>query len=227
MGHDFRYSDIIILALIAGFLILRLRAVLGKRPEQDQGDGAGPVDEPNRDPFGVGGTVIHFPGQTRATARDTRPLAMADDVGPLAPLLRVDPSFDGQHFLEGARRAFEMILEAFAKGDLAALRPLLGDEVYANFAAAVQERERNGQRMEAEIERFSAITVLSTAVNATLALVTVRFVSDQVVVMRDKQGQVIEGQPGLAHTITDDWTFARPVRSHDPNWRLVATEEAR
>lgn len=226
MGHDFRYSDIIILALIAGFLILRLRAALGKRPDNDQGDIKDPGDAASHDPFGVTGTVINFPAQSRSTSRDARPMTSTDEANPLSPLLRADPTFDSQHFLTGARTAFEMILAAFAKGDLLALRPLLGDAIYANFAAAVEERNRQQHTMEAVIERFSSISVLSTAVNDTLAFITVRFVSDQVVVVRDKDGHILEGQPGVSHTITDDWTFARPVRSHDPNWQLIATQEA-
>ncbi len=230
MGHDFKYADLIILALVAGFLILRLRAALGKRPENDQAGGVDRgVDRPANDVSGPAaapsGTVINFPNT--AVARDSRPLAAAEADGPLAAIVRVDPSFDGQHFVAGARKAFEMILEAFSRGDLPALRPLLGDAVFANFAAAVQERQRLGHRMEAEIERFQSITLVSSAVNATLAFVTVRFISDQVVVMRDAAGHIIEGQPGRSHRITDDWTFARPVRSVDPNWQLVETAEAR
>lgn len=243
MGFTFQYTDIVILALVAGFLILRLRAVLGKRPDGDQGPAAGP-----RDPFGVNrprppadssgpfGTILPFPGRKASgtggpqeghgpvidvPVEDLPPLQS----GPLGPLLQVDPDFDSEHFLAGSRKAFELILEAFAKGDLATLRPLLGDAVYANFEAAVVDRQRRGTRMEADLERFRSIEIISSAVDATIARVVVRFVSEQTVVIRDASGQVIDGEDGHSHVITDDWTFARPVRSHDPNWRLVATSE--
>jgi len=223
MSQGIQFIDIIFLALVAGFLVLRLRSVLGrrtgneKRPEnygfdrqQDAADGTG----------GQTDNVVELPN--RRSPRPDMAVVDEDDSG-LTQVRLADPSFDVDEFLAGARAAFEMIVEAFAKGDLDTLRPLLADEVYADFEAAVRDRESRGETMETEIISIQRIEMAKAEMRQRVAHITVRFVSEQMTLIKDSEGRVIEGDPTSFETVTDDWTFARDTTSGDPNWQLVAT----
>ena len=136
---------------------------------------------------------------------------------------RADPSFDPAQFLEGARVAFEMIVAAFAAGDKARLRPLLSDDVYQPFAAAIDERV--GRRRDAgdADPAAEAIDIVEAGLAGRMARVTVKFVSDQINVLRAHDGSIVDGDPEHPIEKTDFWSFARDTRSSDPNWVLVAT----
>lgn len=223
MGDGFQFIDIILFALIAAFLILRLRGVLGRRD--------GFKGRP-RDPFAppAGGqadneNVVALPDRGKPDA-DTDPIE-ADPSDPvaagLAQLRRSDPGFDTEEFLVGARTAFEMIISAFAAGDSEALKPLLSRDVYANFAEEITKREEAGETLETIVTAIRVSDIVEARVDNRTARLTVKFVSDQTNLTRDHEGRLIEGDPEVTAEVTDFWTFERALKSRDPNWTLVAT----
>lgn len=235
-GGGFQLLDIILLAVVAGFLVLRLRSVLGKRTghqervdplaayrarQQQQQQGEPPVEGEDN--------VARFPGTEEADA--TQSLGKADlpkDATPLAKGLmairEADRAFDPREFVGGARAAFEMILQGYAKGDLKALRPLLANEVFEEFAGAIKEREQDGETLETTLVGIGQADIVEAELQGKTAFVTVKFVSEQINVTRDASGKAIDGADTRVETITDLWTFARNTRSRDPNWTLVATD---
>ena len=219
MGDGFVFIEIVIFAMIAAFLVYRLRSVLGRRTGEEQ-------QRPN--PFtprpSMPDNVVPMPGRDRpAPNADVAPDEPVSLVAALAQIKGADPNFDEKYFLQGARGAFQMIVEAFAKGDTAALRPLLSDEVYENFARAVRERQAAGETLETRIERITDADVVEARLDGRTALVTVKFVSEQMNVVRNAAGEVVDGDPEAVVEATDIWTFARNTRARDPNWSLVET----
>ena len=122
--------------------------------------------------------------------------------------------------------AFSWVVEAFAKGDTKTLRPLLNDEVYGNFVAAIENRNKAGETLETVLVGIKSADILEARREGKLAFVTVKFISEQVNITRNRAGEVIEGDPVRVVPITDIWTFARDTRSRDPNWVLVATRSS-
>ena len=141
----------------------------------------------------------------------------------IAAIRRADPGFDVDHFLQGARAAFSMIVEAYAKGDKRTLRPLLADEVYAQFAGAIDAREQAGHVLTTELVATREAEITQATMVGSKARVTVKFTSEQINVTRNAQGEVVEGDPRQIETVIDLWTFERDTRSRDPNWQLVET----
>jgi predicted lipid-binding transport protein (Tim44 family) len=210
------YFDIILFAMVAAFLVLRLRAVLGRRTgsEQRRENPLARVPEPARD------NVVALPDRGVEAPSDGQPVSL--EAG-LAQIAAADPSFDPNGFVRGARGAFEMIVHAFAAGDTAALRPLLSDEVYDRFTDAIRARAAAKETHETRLDSIKAAEIVEAQLNGRSAFVTVRFASDQVNVTRAADGTVLDGEPDRIVEKTDFWTFARNTRSQDPNWLLVAT----
>lgn len=219
---DFQYFDIILFALIAGFLVLRLRSVLGRRTGNER----------RRDSFiGRPAPVSDKVGQVREAGQATTVAALAgrpaDVVGAgLERIRRADSAFDPQHFIAGVRVAFEMIVTAFAKGAKGELRPLLSDEVYERFAAAIDERKAAKETLETSIVRLAQLDIVEAELSGQSARVTVKLVSEQINVTRAMDGSIVEGDPEHPIERIDFWTFARDVRSSDPNWVLAATSSS-
>jgi len=219
MGDGFVFIEIVIFAMIAAFLVYRLRSVLGRRTGEEQQRPNPFTPRPN-----IPDNVVPMPGRDRpapngAPAAD-EPVSLA---AALAQIKGADPSFDEKYFLQGASGAFQMIVEAFAKGDTAVLRPLLANEVYENFARAIRERQAAGETLETRIERITDADVVEARLDGRTALVTVKFVSEQMNVVRNTAGEVVDGDPDAVVEATDVWTFARNTRARDPNWSLVET----
>ncbi len=216
---EFQYFDIILFAMVAGFLVLRLRRVLGRRTGNER----------RRDLFVR--RAAPASDNLATLAEPDKRVAKPTDDGPPADVVAeglnrirgADPSFDPSHFIEGARTAFEMIVAAFAKGDKAALRPLLSDEVFQRFAAAIDERVAAREALETHIERLDGIDIVEAGLAGRTAQVTLKLVSQQINVTRAMDGSIVDGAPGQPVEKTDYWTFARDTRSADPNWVLVAT----
>ncbi len=164
-------------------------------------------------------------GNRAAAARPpiaTAPPADAVAAG-LGRIRAADPGFDPAQFLEGARAAFAMIVEAFAAGDKARLRPLLSDEVYTPFSTAIDERATARETLETRIIGLKRLDIVEAGLTGRVARITVKFVSDQINVLRAHDGSIVDGDPEHGIEKTDFWTFARDTRSPDPNWALVAT----
>jgi len=217
---DSHYIDVVIFAMVAIFIGLRLRAVLGRRTGNER-----PPTQFGR----MNGTVT--PLRPAPDARAAGPIiegvaAPAGEAAVAATLARIqslDPSLTPDMFMSGARAAFEMILAAFTKGDDVALRPLLSEEVFNNFSGVIHTRTDAHEVCENQLERIVSAEIVDAELLERQARITVRFVSQQVIAVKDAQGAVVEGDPNKSVQVTDLWTFARDPRSRDPNWILVAT----
>ncbi|MBS1302440.1 Tim44/TimA family putative adaptor protein [Loktanella sp. SALINAS62] len=211
--------QILVLAGIAIFLVLRLRGVLGTR----EGFEKPPIPQekaaPKRPDFEVieGGPdrdIIDHADEGTSTA-----IALAD-------MKRIDPSFNVGEFLSGARQAYEMILMAFERGDLDEVKPFLSEDVEAAFTSVIHERADKGLTVDASFVGISDLKLKDAALDRDTneAEMTIRFGGELVYVVRDDGGDIIDGDPNAIKKQKDVWTFARVMDSGDPNWRLVATE---
>jgi predicted lipid-binding transport protein (Tim44 family) len=219
MGDFQQYFDIILFAMVAGFLVLRLRSVLGRRTGNERRRELF-VRRPRAAPEKGAALIEPNPGAIATTT--TAPPADAVAEG-LNQIRRADPSFDPSRFLEGARVAFEMIVTAFANADKAALRPLLSDEVFQQFTTAIDERTAAKETLETRILRLDSADIVEAELLGRNAQVTVKLTSQQINVTRAMDGSIVDGDPEHPTEKTDYWTFARDTRSADPNWVLVAT----
>jgi predicted lipid-binding transport protein (Tim44 family) len=145
---------------------------------------------------------------------------------PLLEIYRADRSFDPEHFMRGAKQAYEMIVTAFAEGNRKILKDLLSREVYEGFVGAITERESRGEQMDQSFVGINRADIVEAELKNGLAQLTVKFLSQLISATRDRAGQVISGDPQRIRDVTDIWTFAREVGSRDPNWRLIATQDA-
>jgi predicted lipid-binding transport protein (Tim44 family) len=216
---EFQYFDIILFAMVAGFLVLRLRSVLGRRTGNERRRDLFP-----RRAAPAADNVTTLVEPDKRVARPAGDVPGADAVAEgLNRIRRADSSFDPAQFTEGARTAFEMIVAAFAKGDKAELRPLLSDEVFHRFAMAIDERFDAKETLETQIEKLDKVDIVEAGLAGRTAQVTLKLVSNQINVTRAMDGSIVDGAPGQPVEKTDYWTFARDTRSSDPNWVLVAT----
>lgn len=220
------FFDIILFAVVALFLIYRLGSVLGRRQD----------DETRRtDPFGMSrdsqsgnDNVVKVRDEPE---QDEEPEAVSvedlEDMDPLeagiAQIKMADRSFREREFVKGARAAFGMIVEAFAGGDGRALKNLLDGPVYENFAGAIREREKAGHELETTLVGIDEAEIISAEMQGPNAVVTIKFVSDQVNATRDAGGDIVDGDAAEVVRVTDIWTFSRDTRSGNPNWVLIAT----
>lgn len=243
MTQVFDPFNLIILA-VAVIIFFRLRSVLGTRTGnekpfdpfagQDKGETA-------RDVPASKDNVVPLPGRGKSPAKspqidveedeeDRKPVweGFAKKDTPVAQgielLNREDPGFTPREFLAGARMAYEMIVTAFAEGNKQDLKPLLSREVYDGFIAAIDDRKKQGHVLESRFVGINKADISKAEIVNGRAQVSVKFVSDLITATRDRDGEIIDGDPTEIQEITDVWTFERPVRSRDPNWKLVATE---
>lgn len=211
--------DLILFAMVAAFLVLRLRSVLGKRTGFERPPQAQLPQGPTARAEGV---ADELPPPTGSGARRIVP----DPRGPvgqaLARIAAADHGFDPHRFLDGAEGAFRMIVAAYAQGDRATLRGLLSDDTYAGFEQAIAARERAGETQRTEIRSLHEIAIEGADLRGHTAEVTVRFVSDQVNMTTGPGGEIVAGSDAITEVV-DIWTFQRDVTSPDPAWRLVAT----
>lgn len=257
MSGGFQFFDIILFAMIAIFIVLRLRSALGRRTGQEERDAErfSRTKRSSKRP----GNVINLPDRSDdrepeesgaerpaskwqqaepETSRDAPPDAVGEpeparptkpagggssvDLG-LTQISIADPEFNRRGFLQGAQSAFEMIVEAFARADSAALRPLLADDVYDQFVEAIRERLAKKQSLETTIVSVRGAKILEAALEGRTAKITVKFVTEQINVTRDADGAVVAGDEAKVAPVTDIWTFSRNTRARDPNWLLAET----
>ena len=213
--------DLLLFAMIAAFLVLRLRSILGRRTGFER-----PPADSAATPAGVARAAPSpTPDAQAELATPVRPLpGPSSPVGQtLARMAQVDSGFDPQRFLAGAEAAFRIIVGAYAANDREALRPLLSDDTYRGFEAAITAREAAGERQRTEIKAINQVTIEDAALRGTVAAIAVRFVSDQVNETLDKDGRPVAGIDGVTE-IQDLWTFERDLAQPDPAWRLVAAQ---
>ena len=212
---------IIILALVALFIGLRLYSVLGERTGHEQQPILKPADPDARvEPRPATPTPAPQP------AADGSDLAYLPTAGPgVRALLAADPTFDVARFLDGAQAAYRMILEAFWKGELETVRDHVDDNVYQAFASSVEQRKKEGLKLDNRLVTIEQALIAGAALEHSVAFVTVRFESDIAAVTRNKAGEVVAGSMSDAVQTRDLWTFRRDIASRDPNWLLVETDE--
>ena len=260
--------EILFWAVVAVFLVLRLRATLGsrtgyeKRPEDimaarrerdaqrqkeketsTQADPSGPqksgpqkvvslearrtgAEQTAPEPPGARAsqpeiTALHHGKLCQKPLEVNSPLSQG-----LSALRTKDRHFSSADFLQGAGTAFEMILTAFAEGDRATLKNLLSAEVFNNFDQSITAREQAGHQLDSTLVALSGAEIIAIELQDHRALITVCFISEQITVTRDRDSEIVDGDPGKVSQITDNWSFARDLRSSNPNWELVETHTA-
>jgi predicted lipid-binding transport protein (Tim44 family) len=235
----------LILLVVAVVVILKLRSVLGRRTgdeearleryraeRRQQGPAPAPTDNvvamPRRDREGgalPGVEVAQADAEERI--RDY-PGIDAEVRQGLIELAKIDPAFDPNAFLRGARQAYEMIVTAFAEGNRKILKDLLHRDVYDGFNRAIGERESRGEQVDQSFVGINKADIIESEVKGGIANITVRFVSQLISATRDRAGAILSGDPQRIKEVTDIWTFRRdistPKARANPNWELVATQ---
>lgn len=212
---------VVILAMIAGFLALRLYMVLGKRTGHEQ-----PLPKAAED------RVALAPVAARAidTAAE-RPDIVNRHIEPRAEagvraIIAADSSFDVGQFVDGAKSAYRMILEAFWKGDTDTLNWLVDDDVRQSFVEAIEERTAAGHVLDNRLVSIERAVITDASLEGRVARIMVRLEADIAAITRDAEGNLVSGSMSDAVETREIWTFARTLKSSDPNWKLVETDEA-
>nr|WP_275402964.1 Tim44/TimA family putative adaptor protein [Sphingomonas corticis] len=213
---------LVLFAMVAAFLALRLYSVLGKRSGHEQQPLPRAADD--RPPAAVLPRAVDT---NVPDVRDAGPRAIEGGAeSGLRAVVAAEPGFDVPRFLDGAKAAYRMILEAFWRGDEQALAGLVSDDVHAAFAEAIAARAEQGHVLDNRLVRIDGATIVGASAAGGEARVTVRFDADIAAVTRDAEGNVIAGSTSDAVETHDVWTFVRKTRAADPNWTLVDTDEA-
>lgn len=212
---------IVLLAACAGFLALRLYSVLGKRTGHEQQPMPRTAEEPPV-PIVQPRTI-----DLQAEQREQGPRGFESGAERgIRALISADPNFDLSQFIDGAKSAYRMILEAYWAGDRDTLGWLTEGEVKDAFITAIDEREAAGHTLDNRLIAIESATITDSRVEGGMAHVSVRFDADIAAVTRDAEGHLIAGSLTDAEQTHDVWTFSRSLRSRDPNWILTDTDEA-
>ncbi|WP_265563239.1 Tim44/TimA family putative adaptor protein [Sphingomicrobium arenosum] len=213
-------TALVILALVALFIGLRLFSVLGERTGHEQPL----VKAPETEPKASG--LMPEPDLAGASASDDDAMNYVPLAGPgVRALLAADPGFDVARFLDGAKGAYRMILEKFWQGDLESVEEFVDDNVLGAFGGAVEARNAQGLTLDNRLIHIDHATIVAANLDRSIAGLTVRFEADIAAVTRDAEGNVVAGSMDDAVQTRDRWTFRRDVASADPNWILVETDE--
>lgn len=211
--------DLILFGMIAAFLVLRLRSILGRRTGFER---QAPPYQPPQPARPTPGPVIEGRAEPPAPAA---PQMIPDAASPAGQVLTrmggIDQSFDPTRFLAGVDQAFRMIVAEFGNGDRAALRALLADDTYQAFEQAITAREAAGEAQVSEIKSIQRLAIEQAELKGRVGQITVRIVSDQISYTKDAGGKPLTGTDAVTE-ITDLWTFERDLTKPDPTWRLVA-----
>ncbi len=215
-----QFLEVIILALLAGFIAFRLYSVLGRRTghERSRDDQLRMPDA--RPKTAAKDNVVALPerSSTGTAAAGSTALSRA-----LLDIKLLDRNFDTEHFLSGARAAYEMIVTAFARGERDVLHPLLSNDVYQTFDQAISNREAKKERVEFTFLSLTSARITAAELKAQAAEITVAFNSQVMLAGYDPNGTLIEGDAKTPHDIVEYWTFMRDTRSGNPNWTLIST----
>ena len=218
---DYGFIDIVLFAMIAAFLILRLRSVLGKHRNSGEGKsnlGLHTLTQSHKT------DKQPAEGDSKEESKIEPQNSEKDNDGvDLVEIQGAIPGFEKGDFLAGVRAAFEIIVNSFSSGDKEKLAGLLSDEVFNNFSSAITDRERLGHVSESSLIRIIDTVLLEANISDGSVLLTVKILSEQINATKGEQGEVVDGNPDLVLEVADIWTFSKEIESPDPNWRLVAT----
>lgn len=226
MSEGLPYADIVILALVAGFILLRLRSVLGDKTGNDN---PSYFQKPTTPPPERQQAIVQLDDKALKAKPKAEPdLFMGKIKDPavvetLNNLKSRDADFMAGHFIDGARGAFEMVFDAFAKADRDTLRFLLAPNVFEEFSQALAERESQALKPETTLVSVTAKDIVGADITGSTVRLTVLFSSEQVSVTRDADGKIVEGDPSELNTVEDEWTFERDITSKSPNWKVIET----
>lgn len=225
----------LIFLVAAVFVFMQLRNVLGQRtgherPPEELNRRGRPTNDDQASADDDGDNVITLPGRAEAQANIYREIDRLTKKGSsvnkgLRAIKDATPLFDAREFLKGGRMAYEMIVMAFADGDRKTLQSLLAAEVYEGFAAALDQREKDGETVRTNFVGIEDMTYEAAELRDNEAHITVNIVSQLITSTVDSDGNVVDGDADAVVEVKDIWTFARDVRDRDPNWKLVATED--
>ena len=208
------FIDILIFAVIAVILVLRLRSVLGQRTGYEH-----PQDNQVKESFAdKGNTPIPF----RKAADKSAKISGSG----LDALRRADRQFNEKEFVQGATAAFDMILTAFADGDQAQLKRLLSYDLLQSFMQTIHNRTAAKESLEITVNDIREVSILNVELVDSVASITVHFHTTQTRIARDEHGDVMEDSDTEPQEFIDIWTFERDLASSDPNWKLAETESA-
>ena len=198
MNYNFEYLDIVLLALFAGFIILRLREILGRKT-----------------------------GHESKVYKNLEQTDFKENIDLNRPLSRLD-DFDDKakkNFLKGADAAYEKIITAFSKGDKNNLKSLLGKKIYENFSDAIDERNKNKIKSETTFIGVKSSKISEFVKEDNIFKITVKFVSEMIICLKDKDNKIIEGNPDVIKMVYDNWKFSKNMWSQNPNWYLIETAD--
>ncbi len=219
MNENFQFLEIIFFAMVAIFILLRLRSLLGRRTGNEQS----PQNEYKKDSNeGINNenNVVNI-NDINAQENDQNDFKVEESK--FKDIKEIDPSFNENQFIEGAKNAYEMILTSFASGDLDTLSALLDDDVYDNFQQTIAEREAKNHSLETTLVSQKSAEVEEINLKNSIAEIKICFVSEVINVIRDDNDNIISGDPLKVEELEDYWTFARDLRSENINWFLVET----
>ncbi len=234
----------LIAILVAVVAIWKLRSVLGQRTGDDEAriDQKIRAEQERNRAAATREKVVTLPqrsgeGQPPPAPPDQVAIAQAEErvktfaADPtvergLLAILHAEPTFDPEHFLVGAKQAYEMIVTAFAEGNRKVLRDLLSRDVMEGFSSAISDREKRGEVIDQSFVGINKADIIEAELKGNQAIITVKFESQLISATRGRDGEVISGDPQRITDVTDYWSFARDATSRNPNWRLVATQAA-
>jgi predicted lipid-binding transport protein (Tim44 family) len=222
---EFAYADLLVLAAIAGFILLRLRNNLGKEVGFDPREKRESADTLRRS---LNAELADRVRDATASELPTEDAALKDICSDavrtsVQAMAEIEPGFRLGEFLEGAKGAYEWVFNAFHKGDKATLKSLLSNDIYSDFEAAIAAREIAGNESRSTLVAIQSAEVIDAELQRNTARITVRFASEQIQVIKDKDGNVVEGDVSTIHPVEDEWVFERELGSRSPNWTVIAT----
>lgn len=213
------FLDIIILLLVVLFIFNRLKNVLGTRPE---GTKATPLSEESAAKI----FDIIMEENERNAKKQVQDITPKEEKSPLQQELDKIPGFNADSFLTGAKRAFEIIVTAFAKGDIETLESLVSPKLVKKFQDILKQRQSEGITAETDLIGFTETAIVNVKIGKNdMAKISVKFVSEQVNLLKNAKEEIIEGDENFVQNITDIWTFERCLTSANPNWLLTSTKK--
>jgi predicted lipid-binding transport protein (Tim44 family) len=224
MPDNLPYADIIILALIAGFILLRLRSILGDKSGNDNPSFFNKV----LPPAGKQEPIVQLDEKSLKPKLREEPDSYlvtlgTGEVPDMLNAIKVrDPQFSATHFLQGARAAFEMVFDAFTKGDKATLKMLMSEAIYQHFSTEIDARDP-ARKAETTLVSVSAKDITHVSLVGNVAQISVHFLSEQVSVVRGEGGAIVEGDPSHIEHVEDHWVLERDTTSKNPNWKIIET----
>jgi predicted lipid-binding transport protein (Tim44 family) len=215
------YGDIIVIGALAAFILLRYRAMLGTTSEHDQTPNNKPA------PLAEFERVIQLPAARARAAGDEKKDDLAGKYGALAEtfvaMRGIDREFAPDEFLTGARTAFEMVITAFTKRDRDTLKMLLSDEMMKSFELSLTDADAANRLADTTLVAITKAEITNAKLSGNLATLTVDFASEQIHLIRDKDGNILEGDASHVEVVEDQWVFTRTLTSSDPSWTIVET----